>query len=92
MYTLYRLGREPIEHGEEDPPVNEFYTDDEVLDFFQGFEIVEAVHEHHRALPVAKTGVKAALYRYGFRPVYNLLPEPLALKLAYKISVTAIKV
>jgi SAM-dependent methyltransferase len=92
MYTLYRLGREPIEHGEEDPPVNEFYTDDEVLDFFQGFEIVEAVHEHHRALPVAKTGVKAALYRYGFRPVYNLLPEPLALKLAYKISITAIKV
>jgi ubiquinone/menaquinone biosynthesis C-methylase UbiE len=92
MYTVHRLGREPIEHGEEDPPVNEFYTDNEVLDFFQGFEIVEAVHEHHRALPVAKTGVKAALYRYGFRPVYNLLPEPLALKLAYKISVTAIKV
>lgn len=92
MYTVHRLGREPIEHGEEDPPVNEFYSDDEVLGFFEGFRVVEAVREHHRALPVAKTGVKAALYRYGFRPIYNLLPEPLALKLAYKISVTAVKV
>ena len=54
-------------------------------------EIVEAVHEHHRALPVAKRGVKAALYRWGFQPAYNLLPEALALKWAYKLSVTAIK-
>jgi ubiquinone/menaquinone biosynthesis C-methylase UbiE len=92
MYTVSRLGREPIEHGEEDPPVNEFYRDNEVLSFFDGFEVVEAVREHHRALPVAKVGLKAALYRYGFRPVYNLLPEFLALKLAYKISITAIKV
>jgi SAM-dependent methyltransferase len=92
MYTLFRLGREPIEHGQEDPPVNEFYRDEEVLDFFRGFEIIEAVHEHHRALPVAKSGIKAGLYTYGFRPAYNLLPEPIALKLAYKLSVTAIKV
>jgi SAM-dependent methyltransferase len=92
MYTLFRLGREPIEHGQEDPPVNEFYRDEEVLGFFQGFRIVEAVHEHHRALPIAKTGVKAALYTYGFRPLYNLLPEPVARALAYKLSVTAIKI
>lgn len=91
MYTLFRLGREPIEHSLEDPPVNEFYRDEEILGFFQGFEIVEAVREHHRALPIAKTGVKAALYTYGFRPVYNLLPEPVALTLAYKLSVTAVK-
>lgn len=91
MYTVHRLGREPIEHGQEDPPVNEFYRDEEILDFFQGFEVVEAVREHHRALPVAKVGPKAALYRYGFRPLYNLLPERLALKFAYKLSVTAIK-
>jgi 2-polyprenyl-3-methyl-5-hydroxy-6-metoxy-1,4-benzoquinol methylase len=92
MYTLFRLGREPIEHGAEDPPVNEFYRDEEILDFFQGFRIVEAVHEHHRALPVAKTGFKAGLYTYGFKPLYNLLPEPIALKLAYKLSVTAMKI
>ena len=92
MYVVSRLGREPIEHGVEDPPVNEFYRDEEVLDFFQGFRIVEAVREHHRALPVAKTGIKAGLYTYGFRPLYNLLPEPIALKLAYKLSVTAVKV
>jgi 2-polyprenyl-3-methyl-5-hydroxy-6-metoxy-1,4-benzoquinol methylase len=91
MYTVHRLGREPIEHGQEDPPVNEFYRDEEVLDFFRGFRVVEAIHEHHRALPVAKTGLKAGLYTYGFRPIYNLLPEPLALKFAYKLSVTAIK-
>jgi hypothetical protein len=72
--------------------VNEFYRDEEGLDFFRGFEIIEAVHEHHRALPVAKSGIKAGLYPSGFRPAYNLLPEPIALKLAYKLSVTAIKV
>ena len=91
MYTLSRLGREPIEHGTEDPPVNEFYRDDEILAFFEGFEVVEAVREHHRALPVAKTGLKAGLYTRVFRPVYNLLPKPLALRLAYKLSVTAVK-
>jgi 2-polyprenyl-3-methyl-5-hydroxy-6-metoxy-1,4-benzoquinol methylase len=92
MYVVSRLGREPIEHDVEDPPVNEFYTDEEILDFFQGFRIVEAVREHHRALPVAKAGIKAGLYTYGFRPLYNLLPEPIALKLAYKLSVTAIRI
>ena len=92
MYVLFRLGREPIEHGEEDPPVNEFYRDDEILSFFEGFRIVEAVHEHHRAIPVAKTGLKAALYTRGFAPLYNLLPERVALRYAYKLSVTAIKV
>jgi 2-polyprenyl-3-methyl-5-hydroxy-6-metoxy-1,4-benzoquinol methylase len=92
MYTVFRLGQEPIEHSQEDPPVNEFYRDEQIIDFFQGFQVVEAVHEHHRALPVAKSGVKAGLYTYGFKPLYNLLPEPIALKFAYKLSVTAIKV
>ena len=92
MWTLHRLGREPIEANEKDPPVNEFYRDEDVLDFFQGFRIVEAVHEHHRAIPVRKSGRKAALYTYGFAPLYNLLPEKLALRYAYKLSVTAIKV
>jgi ubiquinone/menaquinone biosynthesis C-methylase UbiE len=91
MWTVHRLGREPIEAHEEDPPVNEFYTDDEVLAMFRRFKVLEAVHEHHRALPVAKRGVKAALYRGVFAPLYNLLPEDLALKYAYKISVTAVK-
>jgi hypothetical protein len=91
MWTLHRLGREPIEAHEEDPPVNEFYTDEQVLAMFRAFDVVEAVHEHHRALPVAKRGVKAALYRWGFAPIYNSLPESVALKYAYKISVTAVK-
>ena len=92
MYLLSRWGREPIEHGSEDPPVNEFYRDEEILSFFEGFRVEEAVREHHRAIPVAKTGVKAALYTYGFAPLYNLLPERIALTLAYKLSVTAVKV
>jgi SAM-dependent methyltransferase len=91
MWTLHRLGREPIEAHEEDPPVNEFYTDEEILAFFEGFDVLESVREHHRALPVAKRGMKAGLYRWGFQPAYNLLPEALALKWAYKLSVTAIK-
>ena len=91
MWTLHRLGREPIEAHEQDPPVNEFYTDEEILGMFVGFEVVESVREHHRALPVAKRGVKAALYHWGFRPAYNLLPESLAVRWAYKLSVTALR-
>jgi hypothetical protein len=58
---------------------------------FTGFDVIEAVREHHRALPVCRNGLKAALYTYGFMPVYNLIPGPMARRLAYKLSVTAIK-
>jgi SAM-dependent methyltransferase len=91
MWTIHRLGREPIEAHEADPPVTEFYTEDQILDMFRGFEVVETAREHHRALPVAKRGFKAALYRSVFAPAYTLLPEPLALRYAYKFSVIAIK-
>ena len=33
----------------------------------------------------------AELYRRGFRPLYKPIPEPNALRLAYKVSVTAVK-
>jgi hypothetical protein len=92
MYTINRLGRENIEYKEEDPPVNEFYTDGEVLDFFQGYKIVEAVHEHERLLPARRDGWKATLYHKVLMPTYNILPSSIALKYAYKISVTAIKI
>jgi ubiquinone/menaquinone biosynthesis C-methylase UbiE len=92
MYVLHRWGRENIEYKEEDPPVNEFYSEQEILDMFAGFEILEAVQEHYRALPVRRDGLKAALYRYGFRPLYNLIPEAVAKQWAYKLSVTAVKV
>jgi ubiquinone/menaquinone biosynthesis C-methylase UbiE len=92
MYLIHRLGRENIEFKEDDPPVNEFYTEDEILAMFEGFEILEAAQEHYRALPVSRRGLKATLYKYGFRPIYNLIPEPLAKRLAYKFSVTAVKI
>ena len=91
MYLLHHLGRENIEYKEEDPPVNEFYTEKEVLDFFQGFQVIEAVQEHYRALPVRRSGIKAELYKYVFMPLYNLLPERAARSFAYKYSVTALK-
>lgn len=91
MYWISRLGRENIEYKEEDPPVNDFLSDAEILSFFEGFEILEAVRDHYRALPVARRGLKAALYTHGFRPTYNLLPVGLAKRLAYKLSVTAVK-
>lgn len=91
MYFLSKLGRENVEFEEEDPPVNEWYTDREILGMFDGFEVVQAVREHHRALPIARDGMKALLYRGLFRPAYNSLPEGLAKALAYKLSVTAVK-
>lgn len=92
MYMIHRLGRENIEYKEEDPPVNEFYTDEEVLDFFDGYQVIEAAYEHERLLPVRREGLKAALYKNVLMPVYNLLPLSVAKKYAYKISVTAIKI
>jgi ubiquinone/menaquinone biosynthesis C-methylase UbiE len=92
MYVLHRWGRENIEYKEEDPPVNDFYPEREILAMFDGFEILEAVQEHYRALPVCRNGLKANLYKYGFKPVYNLIPKPIAKRLAYKFSVTAIKI
>jgi ubiquinone/menaquinone biosynthesis C-methylase UbiE len=92
MYLLSRYGRENIEYKEEDPPVNDFYTEAEILAMFEGFRILEAAREHYRALPVRRDGLKAALYRYAFRPLYNLLPAPLARRYAYKLSVTAEKI
>jgi ubiquinone/menaquinone biosynthesis C-methylase UbiE len=92
MYTLHRLGRENIEYVDEDPPVNQFYTEQEILAMFTGFEIVETAREHHRALPARRSGWKASLYEHIFMPVYNRIPEGLAKRYAYKFSVTAIKV
>lgn len=91
MYLLNRWGRENIEYKEEDPPVNEFYTESEVLNMFAGFQIVEAAQEHYRALPVRRDGLKAGFYKYGFMPIYNLIPMSLAKRYAYKFSVTAVK-
>jgi SAM-dependent methyltransferase len=92
MYWISRLGRENIEFKEEDPPVIDFLREQEILEMFRGFEIEEAARDHYRALPVARKGLKAGLYRWAFRPTYNLLPEPIARRLAYKFSVTAVKV
>jgi len=92
MYVLNRWGRENIEYKEEDPPVNEFYSEAEIESFFaDGFRIEEAVQEHHRALPAKRHGFKAFLYHNVFKPVYNMLPESVALRYAYKYSITAVK-
>jgi len=91
MYLLHRLGRENIEHPDEDPPVNEFLTEGEILAMFDRYKVVEAVQDHYRVLPVSRTGLKAGLYTHIFKPLYNLLPEAIARRFAYKFSVTAIK-
>jgi ubiquinone/menaquinone biosynthesis C-methylase UbiE len=92
MYVLHKFGRENIEFKEEDPPVNEFYTEKEIITMFTGFEIIEAIQEHFRALPVRRDGLKAWLYKSIFMPTYNLIPEQLAKGFAYKYSITAIKI
>lgn len=91
MYWMSRLGRENIEFKEQDPPTNEFYTERQILQMFEGFRIEQTSREHHRALPVNRQGPKAFLYSWAFRPLYNLLPAAVAERLAYKFSVTAVK-
>lgn len=91
MYYLSKYGRENIEFKEEDAPITHFVREQEALAMFEGFEIESAEQDHYRCLPVARTGLKANLYTYGFKPLYNLLPLPIAKKLAYKFSVIATK-
>lgn len=91
MYLIHTVGKANIEYEDEDPPVNEFYTESQIEEMFHQFDIVETFREHHRALPVARTGFKAVLYKMIFRPLYNLLPESLAKRFAYKYSVIAVK-
>ena len=71
--------------------MNEFYTESEIEEMFEGFEIIDRAREHYRALPVRRHGFKAFLYKAVFRPAYNLLPKSIAERYAYKYSVTALK-
>ena len=89
--ALSRFGRENIEFKDEDAPVIDFFTESEVEALFARFEIEEMTQDHYRALPIARTGLKAALYSYGFKPIYNLLPVGTAKRYAHKISVVATK-
>lgn len=91
MHYLSKYGRENIEFKEEDAPITHFVREPEALAMFEGFEIESAEQDHYRCLPIARTGLKANLYTYGFKPLYNLLPLQIAKKLAYKFSVIAIK-
>ncbi len=91
MYLLHTIGRENIEYKEEDPPVNQFFTEDEITAMFDEFKIIETVQEHYRALPVRRSGFKAILYTNIFMPMYNQIPESFAKRFAYKFSVTAIR-
>lgn len=97
MYALKLLGAN-TEYADADPPEHPFLRDAEVDALFDGFEILERSWEHHRALPLRRSdsnaslySLKAAIYTWFFRPAYNLLPESLARRLAYKYSVTAVK-
>jgi ubiquinone/menaquinone biosynthesis C-methylase UbiE len=91
MFYLSKYGKENIEFKEEDPPVTDFLTEEEILPMFSKFSIEETAQDHYRLLPVARTGLKAFLYMKILKPAYNLIPEAFAKKLAYKFSVTAIK-
>ena len=91
MYLLKQIPGVNIEFDELDPPVNDFLTESQVESMFQDFQIESLEREHFRLLPVCRKGWKAFLYNRGLKPVYNLMPENLAQKLAYKYSVTATK-
>ena len=91
MYSLKQIPGVNIEFDAEDPPINDFLTEAEVEQMFAGYDIVKTDREHHELLPVCRSGVKAVLYNYGLKPFYNLMPDGMLRKFAYKYSITAIK-
>ncbi len=91
MHFLKKMPGVNIEFEEADPPVSDFLTEKEIKAMFEEFEIVESSQDHYRLLPACRSGFKAFLYNYGLTPFYNLIPETIAKRNAYKYSVTAIK-
>jgi ubiquinone/menaquinone biosynthesis C-methylase UbiE len=89
--VLARYARERIEFKDEEPPVTDSYTESEILAMFRPFRVVETARDHYRALPITRSGWKGRLYTWGFRPVFNAIPRPLAERWASKFSVTAVK-
>jgi SAM-dependent methyltransferase len=89
---LSRLGHERIEFKDTEPPVSEARSEREILAMFDGFQVVEKTRDQFRARPIARRGWKAALYRRGFRPLYNAIPRAVAERWASKLSVTALKI
>ena len=91
FYWVSRLGRQNVEFDDEDPPVTDYMREEQILSMFRGFTVENAAPEHYRALRTTRRGLKARLYNRAFKPTYNLLPMPIARRLAHKFSVTAIK-
>jgi ubiquinone/menaquinone biosynthesis C-methylase UbiE len=92
FYVLSRAGSSNVVSIEgETPPVTHFFTEAGFRELFQDFAIEQTEREHHRLIPSVRRGIKAALYNYGLRPVYNLAPEALAKRYANKMSVVAVK-
>jgi ubiquinone/menaquinone biosynthesis C-methylase UbiE len=77
--------------GSEIPPVTHFFTETELRDFFKDFVIEEIAREQYRLIPSIRGGLKGAVFTWGLRPLYNLLPEAIAKPFANKASVIAVK-
>jgi ubiquinone/menaquinone biosynthesis C-methylase UbiE len=88
---LGQVGSENIEFVDEDAPVIDYFSEAEVRALFKDFDIIEMTQDHYRALPIARKGPKAWAYRLVFKPLWNLLPVPIAKRFAHKISLVAIK-
>jgi ubiquinone/menaquinone biosynthesis C-methylase UbiE len=92
FHSLSRLGgTNVVTIGKSAPPVTDFFSEAELRSIFADFEAVEIEREHYRLIPSVRTGWQSAVYSYGLRPVYNLLPEALAKRWANKLSVAAVK-
>jgi ubiquinone/menaquinone biosynthesis C-methylase UbiE len=77
--------------GSEIPPVTHFFRETELRDFFKDFVIEEIAREQYRLIPSIRGGLKGAVFTWGLRPLYNLLPEAIAKPFANKASVIAVK-
>jgi SAM-dependent methyltransferase len=92
FYGLQRLGFvDAVSIGSEAPPVTRFFSDAELRLLFRDFVIEMIEHEQYRLIPSIRGGLKGALFTWGLRPVYNLLPEAIAKQFANKASVIAVK-
>ncbi len=92
FYLLSLFGGRPVISAEGDaPPVTRFFSDADLRAIFPGFGSVTFEREHYRLIPSVRPGLPGKVYSWCVRPIYNLMPLPMAKWVANKVSVIAVK-
>jgi ubiquinone/menaquinone biosynthesis C-methylase UbiE len=88
---LTKFGKVNFEFAHEDAPITRLYNKKDLRELFSGYKSVTIFLDYIRATKSPRKGFLAALFNYGFVPIYNLLPRFIRNKFGHAICVLAVK-